>query len=305
MNTTTKYIVTGLTLIGLSSLFVFAAASGGDDKESENSFLVSCETKLAPRPKSIQFLGEQVPLHITDVKERLDRELLVNTYWHSNTILLMKRANKYFPIIEPILKKNGVPDDFKYLCTIESSLTNVVSPAGASGFWQIMPRTAQELGLEITKTVDESYNLELATEAACKYLLKSKEELGSWALVAASYNVGLSSVKRRMEEQQVDNYFDLYLPTETARYLFRIIAIKEIMENPIKYGFAIEKEELFQFEPTKEITIDSTIDNLALFAKTQGINYKLLKLHNPWLRDKHLENKSSKLYAIKIPLEGK
>lgn len=303
MNTTTKYVFFGLAFVGLSSLFMFAT-KGEESNETDKSLLVSCETKLTPRPKSIKFLDESVPLHITDVKERLDRELLVNTYWHSNTILLMKRANKYFPIIEPILKKNGVPDDFKYLATIESGLDNVVSPAGARGFWQIMPRTAKELNLEITKTVDERYNLELATEAACKYLLKSKEELGSWALVAASYNVGLSAVKRRMEEQHVNSYFDLYLPTETARYVFRIIAIKEIMENPLKYGFAIEKDELFQYEPTKNITVDTTITNLALFAKTHGINYKLLKLHNPWLRDKYLEDKSGKLYTIKIPLQG-
>ncbi len=300
MNSFTKYTLISLSIVGISSLFVYASTLDTEVSTKDQPKL-ECENQITARPEAIQFLGEVVPLEIPDVKERLDRELLVNTYWHSNTFLLMKRANKYFPIIEPILKKNGVPDDFKYLSVIESGLTNAVSPAGAKGFWQFMPNTGKEYGLEITNTVDERSNLELATEAACKYLLNSKRDLGSWSLVAASYNVGLASVKRRMEEQKINNYFDMYLPEETARYVFRIIAIKEIMEKPTKYNFVLTPKDLYSPEKANVIEVDTTITELADFAIKQGINYKLLKLYNPWLVDKNLENKLGKKYQIRIP----
>ena len=255
-------------------------------------------------PNEIDFAGEKTPLHIYDVHERMDRELLINENLHSSTILILKRANKVFPIIEPILAKNNVPDDFKYLAVIESSLVNAVSVAGARGVWQFMPETAREKGMEVSETVDERYHLEKSTEAACKYLLAAKEKFGSWTLAAASYNGGISGISSQIEFQQVNNYYDLLLNDETSRYVFRILALKEIMKNPVLYGFNIQKEELYTNLPTRKIEVDSAIANLATFAKMQGINYKILKYHNPWLRDKKLDNPTKKKYSIEIPIEG-
>lgn len=263
-------------------------------------------SKYAPLGYSLQmdFAGEQVPTYMADVQERLDKEMVTNMNYHTNTTLVIKRANKVFPIIEPILAKYGVPDDFKYLAVIESSLVNAVSPAGARGVWQFMPSTAKEKGMEVSEQVDERYHLEKSTEAACKYLIAAKEKFGSWTLAAASYNGGMGGIKTKMEEQQVDNYYDLLLTEETSRYVFRILALKEIMKNADKYGFSIPKEALYYQIPTKKIVVDSSITNLAAFAKSQGVNYKILKLHNPWLRDKVLLNAAGKKYEIEIPTSG-
>ena len=260
-------------------------------------------SKYAPLGYSLQmdFAGEQVPTYMADVQERLDKEMVTNMNFHTNTTLVIKRANKVFPIIEPILAKYGVPDDFKYLAVIESSLVNAVSPAGARGVWQFMPSTAKEKGMEVSEQVDERYHLEKSTEAACKYLIAAKEKFGSWTLAAASYNGGIGGIKTKIEEQQVDNYYDLLLTEETSRYVFRILALKEIMKNADKYGFSIPKEALYYQIPTKKIVVDSSITNLAVFAKSQGVNYKILKLHNPWLRDKVLLNAAGKKYEIEIP----
>jgi hypothetical protein len=255
-------------------------------------------------PTTADFAGETTPLQITDVKERLDRELLINANLHATTVLIIKRANRVFPVIEPILQKYNVPDDFKYLAVIESGLTNAVSSAGAKGVWQFMPDTAKEKGMEVNDIVDERYHLEKATEAACKYLLSAKEKFGSWTLAAASYNGGMTGVGKKIEEQQVSNYYDLALTEETSRYVFRILALKEIMRNPAKYGFSIFNSDLYSQIPSKKIEIDSSINDLADFAKTQGINYKILKIHNPWLRDKKLLNPTKKKYEIEIPTEG-
>lgn len=255
-------------------------------------------------PSDVSFADEKAPLEVYDVKERFERELLVNANLHSSTILIMKRANRAFPVIEPILKEYNVPDDFKYLAVIESALTNAVSSAGARGFWQFMEATAKESGMEVTSVVDERYHLVKSTHAACAYLLKAKEKFGSWTLAAASYNAGMAGIANQMEAQKVDNYYDLLLNEETSRYVFRIHALKQIMENPQNFGFAVNKDDLYQLLPTKKIEVDSTINNLADFAKTQGVNYKILKLHNPWLRDKKLPNPSKKLYVIEIPTEG-
>ena len=263
-------------------------------------------SKYAPMGYSLQmdFAGEQVPTYMADVQERLDKEMVTNMNFHTNTTLVIKRANKVFPIMESILAKYGVPDDFKYLAVIESSLVNAVSPAGARGVWQFMPSTAKEKGMEVSEQVDERYHLEKSTEAACKYLIAAKEKFGSWTLAAASYNGGIGGIKTKMEEQQVDNYYDLLLTEETSRYVFRILALKEIMKNADKYGFSIPKEALYYQIPTKKIVVDSSITNLAAFAKSQGVNYKILKLHNPWLRDKMLINDSGKKYEIEIPTSG-
>lgn len=288
--------------VALGALLLFVYANSASIINKTNAIL--CDLHLIPTPDQLFFAEEAVPLHIVDVKERLDRELLVNTYWQSNTFLFIKRAHKYFPIIEPILKKNGVPDEFKYVAVIESGLTNAISPAGARGFWQFMPETAKEYGLEVSVTVDERYHLEKATEAACRYFIAAKNRLGSWSLAAASYNVGIKSVATRLEEQKVNTYYDLLLPEETARYVFRIIAVKEILENPVKYGFIVNEQDMYKLIHTKKTAVDSSVSNLALLAKSLGINYKILKIHNPWLREKHLENKGKKVYILEIPLEG-
>lgn len=255
-------------------------------------------------PKDLEFAGEALPLNNPDIYERMDRELLVNTYWQSNGLLLFKRAHKYFPVIEPILKAEGVPDDFKYLAVIESGLQNVVSPAGASGFWQIMKATGRENGLEVNTNVDERYHLEKATRVACKYLKEAKEKLGTWTNAAAAYNAGMAGISRRLNEQKVDSYYDLLLGQETGRYLFRIIAIKEIMNHPDKYGFNFRTKDLYTNIPTKSINVDYEIEDLAAFSKENNINYKILKIHNPWLREPKLNNKSGKLYTIDLPEEG-
>ena len=255
-------------------------------------------------PVSTDFAGEQTPLQISDVRERLDRELLVNANLDATTLLVIKRANRAFPIIEPILKKYNVPDDFKYLAVIESNLLNAVSPAGAKGVWQFMPETARQIGMEVNDVVDERYSLEKSTEAACKYFLNAKAKFGSWTLAAASYNGGVGGVSRQIEMQKVSNYYDLLLVEETSRYVFRILALKEIMKSPAKYGFIINPDELYVNLPVKKLEIDSSITDLADFAKKQGINYKILKIHNPWLRDKKLVNVSGKKYEIDIPLSG-
>ncbi len=286
-----------LGLVFISGILVFGIS--GDNKERQ----LRVGTAMY-FPTSVDFAGETAPLQITDVKERLDRELLVNANLDATTALIIKRANRAFPVIEPILAKYGVPDDFKYLAVIESGLINATSPSGAKGIWQFMPDTAKEKGMEVNDIVDERYHLEKATEAACKYLLVAKDKFGSWTLAAASYNGGMAGVGKKIDEQKVSNYYDLALTDETSRYVFRILALKEIMKNPAQYGFSIFESDLYAPIPAKKIEVDSAITDLADFAKTQGINYKILKIHNPWLRDRKLLNPTKKKYEIEIPLSG-
>ncbi len=252
-------------------------------------------------PQKLSFAGEEVPLHMQDVRERMDRELLVNTYWQSNGLLLIKRAHRYFPVIEPILEANELPEDFKYLAVTESGLMNVTSPAGAKGIWQIMGDTGKEYGLEINKNVDERYHLEKATKVACDYLKEAKEKFGNWTLAAASYNMGMNGVQEQIDKQRMYSYYDLLLGEEPERYIFRLLAIREIIENPSKYGFNITDDDLYKHIPVRELKIDTSITDIARFAKDQGINYKILKLYNPWLRENTLNNSSRKKYIIKIP----
>ena len=255
-------------------------------------------------PSVMTFAGERVPLQDTDVRERLDREIHVNTYWHSNMLLMIKKANRFFSEIEPLLKKYNLPDDFKYLAVAESGLDNVTSHAGASGFWQFMKATGKEYGLEINNYVDERYNLELATKVAAQYLINSKELFGSWTNAAAAYNAGNAGITKQMKRQDATDYYSLLLNSETGRYVFRILAFKEILSNPEKYGFYVDQQDLYQAIPTKTIIIDTPVEDFAKFAKQQGINYKILKIHNPWLRDTYLKNASGKAYSIKIPIAG-
>ena len=291
-----KYMKNKVVIIGMVAVLASFLIYG----------VVSDKAKFSPVGYNLKmdFSGEEVPTFMADVQERLDKEMITNMNYHTNTTLVIKRANKVFPIIEPILAKYGVPDDFKYLAVIESSLVNAVSPAGARGVWQFMPATAKEKGMEVSDEVDERYHLEKSTEAACKYLLVAKEKFGSWTLAAASYNGGMNGISKKMEEQQVDNYYDLLLTEETSRYVFRILALKEIMKNSDKYGFRIPNEALYYNIPTRKLVIDSSITDLAKFAKSQGVNYKILKIHNPWLRDKKLTNTSGKKYEIEIPTSG-
>ena len=255
-------------------------------------------------PSEMDFCGEKVPTNQADVKERLDREMLVNINLNASTAILIKRANKVFPIIEPILAKYNVPDDFKYLAVIESGLINAISPSGAKGVWQFMPGTAKESKLEITEQVDERYHIEKSTQAACEYLIKAKNKFGNWTVAAASYNGGITGLQNHINFQQTSDYYNLWLTDETARYMFRILALKEIMKNPEKYGYLIPKEALYPKINTKKIMIDSSITNLSTFAISQGINYKILKTHNQWLHDKKLDNPTKKTYEIEIPIEG-
>jgi hypothetical protein len=231
----------------------------------------------------------------------MDRELLVNTYWQSNGLLLFKRSYRYFPVIEPILKSYGIPDDFKYLALIESGLQNVTSPAGAKGFWQIMKSTGKEYGLEINTNVDERYHLELSTHVACRYFLKAKEKFGNWTLTAAAYNAGIRGISNQLEKQNVSEYYDLLLGEETGRYVFRAVALKEIFAHPKKYGFNFTSNDLYSTIPTSKIKVDTAVTDFVQFAAKFGLNYKQLKIHNPWLREGFLNNKSRKLYTLDIP----
>lgn len=302
-----KNLLAIVGLVSISGLFIFAVQSPLEierEKEIEQKIDNSYNIYALEVPDNLNFAGEALPLSIPDVYERMDRELLVNTYWQSNALLMFKRAQKYFPVIEPILRKHGIPDDFKYLAVIESGLTNAVSPAGARGIWQIMPATGRENGLEINDNVDERYHLEKSTEVACKYLLQSKRSLGSWTLAAAAYNAGNAGISRRLKEQNVSDYYELLLGEETGRYMFRIVALKEIMNNPQTYGFNFEEKDLYANIPTFNVVVDKEITDFTAFAQDYGINYKVLKIHNPWLRETRLNNKSRKEYVIEIPEKG-
>ena len=293
--------------ICISGLFIFSMqkAPSDDSIGKEQPYINDYNVYALEMPDGLNFAGELVPVDNPDIYERMDKELLVNTYWQSNGLLMFKRAQKYFPIIEPILEKNGIPDDFKYLAVIESGLVQTAkSPAGASGVWQIMKATGRENGLEVNDNVDERYNLEKATEVACDYLKKAKENLGSWTAAAAAYNAGNAGISRRFKEQGVSDYYDLLLGEETGRYVFRIVALKEILSHPSKYGFNFNESHLYQKVPTYKVEVDTAVTDFSKFAKRFGINYKILKLHNPWLREPHLNNKSRKSYLIELPKEG-
>lgn len=309
-----KKIFAGVAIVAVAGLVINSAKAPQEQEEEQvpvkdekvrSEKLVNDYNVYAiPMPDGLNFAGEEVPVQNPDIKERMDRELLVNTYWQSNALLLFKRAHKYFPIIEPILAEEGVPDDLKYLAVIESGLTQAVSPARATGFWQIMKETGKEYGLEVNSNVDERYHIEKSTRAACQYLKKSKERFGNWTAAAAAYNAGNYGVSRRFEEQNVNDYYDLLLGEETGRYVFRIIALKEILTNPKKYGFNYRTEDLYTAVPTYKVEVDTAVTDFVKFAERFGINYKILKIHNPWLREPKLNNSSRKKYYIEIPKEG-
>ncbi|MFM9944548.1 MAG: lytic transglycosylase domain-containing protein [Bacteroidia bacterium] len=287
----------------LGCLFFLLAFSLADSDKYKTIFTESYKIKTPYLPATVEFCGEKMPINEQDIKERMDRELMSTVFWQSNTMMLMKRSKKYFPVIEPILKENGIPDDFKYLCVHESGLSNAASPAGAKGFWQLMEGTSKPLGLEINEYVDERYHLEKATRAACLYFRESYATLNNWTLVATSYNRGQAGTGRDLASQEVNSFYDLHMNDETSRYIFRIMAYKLIFENPELYGFYLKMEDYYKIIPSKIDTVDSSINSLSEFAKSKGTNYKMLKLLNPWLRDKTLPNKGRKKYVVVLPKE--
>lgn len=306
MNKILKGLGLAVLLIGLVRLLSFYTTdkTHPTDPSYLDQFNEDYAIYALPLPEDLNFMGEAVPFKDPEIFERYDREILVNTYWQSQTVLFIKRSARWFPVIEPILKKHGIPTDFKYLPLIESGFMNVVSPAGAVGFWQIMESTGKGYGLEINKEVDERYHVVKATEAACIYLKEAYKELGSWTLAAASYNMGVTGVKKQLERQRAKSYYDLTLNEETGRYVFRIMAVKEILENQEKYGFKIREKDKYKPIPTLTVSVDTPVTQFGDFAQQLGVNYRILKYHNPWLRYEYLPNKTGKTYQIKIPKEG-
>ena len=282
-------------------IFVFATHRRSEDEKYAEMLKEHFHNFAAPVPQSVEFCGQKVPLNNTFVTEALDRELSYLTYQHATTFLILKRAFRYFPLIEPVLKQNNVPDDLKYLAVAESSLNNAVSPAKAEGFWQFMPTTAKEYGLIVNAEYDERYNIEKSAAAACRYLKGSYSRLKDWPLACAAYNCGEGGIKARMNEQKVNNYWDLALNTETARYVYRIIAYKIIMQDPQAYGFYIRKADCHQPLEYDTVTIDSTINDFYSFAKQIGTEYKYFRMANPELQAKKLTNKEKKKYQFKVP----
>jgi membrane-bound lytic murein transglycosylase D len=273
-----------------------------EDKKSETTTTSTMPKVYAPNvPSTYNLFGEKVPLNQVDIHDRMDKELIVNTYMQGNTVQIIKQMGRWMPMIEARLKANGVPDDFKYLCVAESAMQNVVSKVGASGFWQFMKATGPSYGLEINDCVDERYNPIASTDAACKYLKDAYAKFGNWTLAAASYNCGMGGVNGAMTTQGENDFYSLQLPEETMRYIFRIMALKYILENPARSGFMIN--ETYKPYKTKTVAISTNIQSLVLFAKENNTNYKTIKLYNPWLRDKFLRNTSGKTYQILLPAE--
>ncbi len=297
---------TGIIII--SGVFIIVNTAG-DTKETLNTFDTDHAKISGPQgncavslPDQIDFAGEQVPIKEWDIAEHLDRELLINTYWHSSSLRIIKLANRWFPIITQILKENNIPGDFKYLAVAESGLQNIVSPAGAGGFWQFMPKTAKQYGLQISSEIDQRYDVVASTKAACKYLNDAYQKLHSWTLAAAAYNMGSSRLIQSIEQQQISNYYNLYLNKETARYMYRILAFKLILSDPTRYGFCFNESDLYQPVPYQNYFLSEPIDNLAKFAIEQHTNLKMLKLLNPWMKGNKLSPAEGDTITIALPL---
>lgn len=285
-------------------LFLQSCQNDNHEKNNDNRVVEGSQVKadfvLPKLPKEVEFCGRMITLDNFDVQERLDKELIVNTFYHSSTIQSFKRSNRYFSDIEYILKQEDVPEDFKYLCLIESGLTQAVSPSGAKGFWQFMPTTGKEYGLIVNDEIDERLNIKKSTKAACQYLKDANSKFNDWVLTAAAYNRGVGGISNDLEEQEVDSYFDLHLNSETSRYVFRILALKLIFENPESYGF--NKDEMEMYEPieTREVVLNESQTNLKHWAKLNNSNYRMLRLLNPWIRGSKLTVRSTP-YIIQLP----
>lgn len=300
---TTPYIIIAAIAFTLGcTLPLFTSSKLFNHEEESVKSEVPSLTSPPSIPKQITFAGENISLDRYDMRERMDRELMSFTYMHSTTMLTIKKANRYLPIIEPILRQQGVPDDLKYLAIIESSLNTLAkSPAGAAGMWQFMQTTGRQYGLEVNNNIDERYNIEKATVAACKYLKEAYEKYGNWLSVAASYNGGQARITSELSKQQAEKATDLWLVEETSRYMFRLLAAKEVFSNPQRFGFLLKSEELYPVMKYNKVTVTTGIDTLATFAKQHGISYRELKDANPWLRQDFLQNKSGRTYVLKIP----
>ena len=290
-------------LIGVLGIaLVYVGLRSAQSNEAQHPIEVRPSTvKPFVLPEQLDFAGESLALNMMEVKEKLDREILVNTYWQSNNLLMLKRSSKYFPIIEPILSRNSIPNDFKYLALIESGLQNVVSPAGAAGYWQIMKSTGRENGLEINNEIDERYHIEKSTQVACDYLNEAYERFGNWTLAAASYNMGMAGTVRRLSEQGVESYYDLLLNSETARYVYRIAAVKHIHENLEEFGYVYHQDQGYSFPEMDTISVNTTVPDWISWAKTQGITYNTLRNYNPWIQSQQLSNSTNKAYHIWVP----
>jgi hypothetical protein len=289
--------------IFISFLLLLSCKHEGDKtviKEEKQKNQIPSLFTLPQIPSEIFFCGEKVDLKDEDVREKLDREILVNAYFQSSTVLSLKRSKRYFPLIEKIFKEENVPDDLKYLAIIESGLSQAVSPVGAQGFWQFMPFTAKEFDLEISNEVDERLNIEKSTRAACQYLKKANLILNDWLLTCASYNRGVGGVRSDMNWQGTDHYFDTDMNSETGRYVYRLLAVKLIFENPDLYGFDLKKMELYEPFKTKTITVKKTIPNIAKWSLSKGFNFKIITKLNPWLKGNHLTIRK-KCYQLLIP----
>ncbi len=295
------YVLIFCSGFGVFALFYLGKEKQDEDKTYQSEFKKNYKVYSLSIPEKLNFAGESVPLDLYYVRESLERELLTNTYWQSNTILMLKRASRFFPVLEKILKEQNIPEDFKYLALIESGFLNVVSPAGASGFWQFMKATGTAYGLEINDEIDERYHLEKSTIAACNYLKSAKKSCKNWTLAAAAYNAGEGGIRNVLNKQQVDNYYQLNLNAETARYVYRILALKLICENPMDYGFCLRNKDMYPEIPFTTVEVDSTINDLVSFASSYQLSIRLLKESNPWLRGYSLPNKNKKVYTIKIP----
>jgi hypothetical protein len=295
---------------GLLSMLLFMSYSKDESNikrttefkpDSRSLNFMSQNIRSVPFRDRYIFAGEAVPIQNFDVKERLDRELLVNTYWHSNTILCLKAAQRYLPMIEKALKEFNIPQDFKYIPIIETSLRNETSPAGAKGIWQFMKPVGDSYQLEINEEVDERFHYTKATQAACRHLLRYKQRFGSWTLAAAAYNAGEGNLNKELERQGENSYYNLSINDESSRYLFRLIALKEIVEHPEDYGFFINPDEKYNIPKTKSIEVKTSIADLGDWARRNGTTYRMLKVLNPWLRSSTLTNKLNKIYYIEIP----
>lgn len=297
------YFVAGILL----SAGVVSGLAFRESDEREETVEVKPDGRLqykwyAPElPKHISFAGEKVPLERWDVREQLDRELMYNYYAQYSTLYILRLSSRYFPMIEQRLKANGIPDDFKYLCVAESALRNQTSSAGAVGFWQFMPGTAPTYGIEINDEVDERYHVEKSTDAACKYFKDAYAKFGSWTAAAASYNCGMGGYNKFSTQQQMNNYYDLLLPEETMRYIFRIVAFKHLMSQADKYGFMVHSQDAYRPVKTRSITVDKSITDIAQFAIDNGTTYRMVKTLNPWLRARTLTVKPGKTYEIQLP----
>lgn len=305
-----KKSLVALPWLALAALGIYMYLKFGQIEEKSHDFVEISEMPQGSTinavaiklPDSLDFAGEEVPLEVPDVRERLDRELHINAYWHTNTIFLLKRAHRWLPQIADILQEEGIPDDFKYIPAIEGAFLNDISPKSAVGFWQFRKDAAREFGLEVNRQVDERYDPLKSTRAACKYLRKAYEKFGSWTLVAASFNRGRAGIIRALDNQKVNNYYDLMLNEETSRYVFRLLAAKEIIEHPYRYGFEVHKDQLYNIEPVTYIEVNKDVDNWVDWAKEHGINFKLLKRHNPWIQSNSLDVSGKKLYRVAVPI---